>query len=116
MAGPDPLLTVNAAQPKGCFGADASRDTRGPLQHVQWIPHSQQLRKCLLKTPRGEASLANTAVLRHLQRQNLSIEEQQRIGGLVLSRSRDLAVYRQVAQKCFDFDPAELARMALFME
>ena len=48
--------------------------------------------------------------LRHLQRQNLSIEEQQCVKGLVLSRSRDLAVYRQVGQKRLNFDFAEFAR------
>ena len=85
-----------------------------PIQLRKYLPNflGRKHHRQTLQFPRP----LHGVQLRRLQRQNLSIEEQQRVEGLGLSRSRDLAVYRQVAQKHLNFNLAELARMAPFME
>lgn len=67
--------------------------------------------------PVSEAFRANDLVQpRKILPQDLSIEKQQRVEGLVLRRCRDLAVNRQRREELRDFGGAQLGRMTLSVE
>jgi len=69
----------------------------------------------MIHVKQGRAGV-DTFYLRHFHLQNISIEEQRCIEGLILGRGRDVFVYRQMGQKGAHFVGAQIARMVFVMK